>query len=438
MEFELLIDVAADVDEKYAAASFNACKEFLDMFPEYKDKFAIKMRYNGQIYDSKTGEKKKYFPTVSHLPEGLFNAEEFIKQADGSYLAPQSSMEWFEQYARRPDGNINNDKLSQTRCEYINDLLRTDKRIFHLGVTNKKLYNGKGTFGFGIGSPEIGTCISTSNFSEEKFKHLIWHEFGHVFKAVHTERDNTTDHPAYGTHCATKGCIMVDVAYGNDLSSAGACSEQFCNDCQSAMRQFLRREFRKRTPQNQTEITDKAQELPANRETDDSFKQPWREFAQNVATELGATYEEDKKETNYKATLKHQDGSRTQIEASSANNVALSAKDKDGNKTVPELEVFKKLVEKAQKEGQTINFGNISTPEFKARLLIACIESNPPIKTKNAPAVTDDFLNLIDNSSRCRLKILKNKQRELQVAERADVPQVPQQPALRRRETGGR
>ena len=73
------------------------------------------------------------------------------------------------------------------------------------------------------------------------------------------------------------------------------------------------------------------------------------------------------------------------------------------------MEVFTALAEKAQQNDQSINFGNITSPEFKARLLIACITKEPPVKMQNAPEVSAKFLEQISTQSKNSLRIVKAK-----------------------------
>ena len=82
--------------------------------------------------------------------------------------------------------------------------------------------------------------------------------------------------------------------------------------------------------------------------------------------------EQDKLKDNFAAKITY----------NSPNNIALQGK--DGK--IPDLCYFNKIVQNAKQQGaETINFGNIKTTEFKAKLLIACLANdmnikNPPSK----------------------------------------------------------
>lgn len=412
MEYSFVINAANDVSDNYVNTAIETCKEFLELFPEYKDKFDIKIRYSGKEVSAVSGKSIDFDGTISKEKFEQFypnGNDEFIALPNDRYLVPGESMAWYEAYAKRQDGNLNFSKASPKQCEWTNRYLRSQNptRYFHIGITNKKLYNNDGLFGYGISSPEIGTFVSTSGFDKETFKRLIMHEFGHVFRAVHTERNNITN-TQYGEHCATEGCIARDVVY-QSLGEANK-PKLFCDQCIEAMRTYIGKIVEnERTTEGHTNVVDSSQKLPPNSEPNDEFKKPWRDFAQNLAQKMSWEYEEDEKETNFKAKLKASDGACTYINASSKNDVSLSAKDKDGKLTVPDMQTFNELVSKIQKDGGLVNFGDIKTPEFKARLLIACMSTNPPIETTNAPELSDEFLASIDKTSAQKLKILKKK-----------------------------
>lgn len=420
MKYVFRINVADDVKQEYVNTALQTCKDFLDLFPEYKNAFDIRIAYKGNLLN-KNGEVIRHNAgTISE--DELNNAQisnryQYIRRDDGKYLIPSESMEWYEKTCiHDTDTNaLNYDKISPQQKLWVNNHTAEpiSTRYFHLGITNKRLCgneldnNGAPLYGYGISTPEVGTFVSTNNFSQDTFKKLIMHEFGHVFRAVHTHRDNITN-SEYGEHCGTDGCVVKD-AKNQQLDEANL-PNLFCDDCISSMRTYIGNLVNnEHTNNGQTNVVDSSQELPLNTETDDEFKHPWRIFANKVAEQMHWEYEEDERDVNFKAKLKASDGSFTLICASSANNVSLSAKNSTGASAIPDLVVFKELVEKIRKDGNIVNFGNIKTPEFKARLLIACMEANPPIETKNAPALDNDFYAQIEDGSVAKLKILDNK-----------------------------
>ena len=148
--------------------------------------------------------------------------------------------------------------------------------------------------------------------------------------------------------------------------------------------------------------TDKSKHESVN----DDFKTSWREFADNVATKLKGKVIEEQEAKDFVAKVEHAEG-QVSIRASSLNEISIGAKDKENKETTPDMVVFKELVEKSAREGRGINFGNIRDNEFKARLLIVCIEKN--VSTKGEPKITDEFLKSLDEKTAKQLIILQNK-----------------------------
>ncbi len=161
------------------------------------------------------------------------------------------------------------------------------------------------------------------------------------------------------------------------------------------------------SPEPHIAQTDDDTSLPPK--DNDNFSKSWGEFTDTVAKKLEGGKVTSKKYENSKFTaeIEHSKGN-VSITATTDDHVSLGAKDTDGKPVAPDLKVFQALAQKALDEGSIINFGNIKTPEFKARLLIACLEKGVEIKGK--PKLTDEFLNSIDPASAKRLRILQNKQ----------------------------
>ena len=414
MEHAIRINIADDVSEDYANTAIQTCKDFFNLFPEYKDSFNIIVSYKGKLTNTK---KETSFNSDGTISKELFDKtypngnNQYIRLSNGRYLVPGESMAWYEAIAKQGRNSLNYDRIAPEQRKWQNRHLSGENPVkyFQLNVTNKKLCDNNCLTGFGISTPEIGTVVSTSKFDQETFKRLILHEFGHVFRAVHNDRSNITV-SKYGDHCATNGCIVRDVIHAK-LEEANL-PNLFCDQCIESMRTYIGNLLKnERTPKNQTQIVDSAQELPPNNELNNEFKNDWRTLAKNISNIMGWDYEEDEKETNFSVVLKASDGARTFINASSENNVSLSAKDKDGNEKIPDMKVFKELVKKAQKENRSISFGDIRDPEFKARLLIAAMSAKPQVETIGAPEINDEFLSSIDKKTSDLLKILQNKEK---------------------------
>lgn len=179
--------------------------------------------------------------------------------------------------------------------------------------------------------------------------------------------------------------------------------------------EFEKTQLQKKTPEN-VHISNEPLSETAQ---DKSFKKALREVFQPAAQKEGSTYVEDIKAQNYQARIEHADGSVDHIEASSAVNISLTSADKDGNPQVPGMERFRNIVEYAQKQNRAITFGDIRSPEFKARLMIACLEANPPVKMKGAPATDKTFVDSLSDD------LKKQLHRAMLAAKRRQQPQQP-------------
>ncbi len=143
---------------------------------------------------------------------------------------------------------------------------------------------------------------------------------------------------------------------------------------------------------------------------DKEFKKALRKIFQPSATKQKAEYVEDIKAPDYRAEIKHKNGSVDKIVANSTNNITLSAQDKDGKTKMPNMQRFRDIVALAKKQGTVIEFGNIKSPDFKARLMLACMEAKPAMQMVGAPELNDEFLQTIqDEKLKSVLQIMKNK-----------------------------
>ena len=139
---------------------------------------------------------------------------------------------------------------------------------------------------------------------------------------------------------------------------------------------------------------------------DQSFKDAYRTYYQNIAKRDKSKFIEDKKAENFSAALVRENGDRLEINASADNHVSLGAKDRQKNTKLPDYKDFDDLVKLFKSQGKTISFGNIRTPEYKARLMLACIKAKADVE--NMP----DFEKMdgIEPETLKRLKIEKSKQ----------------------------
>ncbi len=152
--------------------------------------------------------------------------------------------------------------------------------------------------------------------------------------------------------------------------------------------------------ENISEPKNKPQATP-----DKEFAKPYRQFYQNIAKQEKSQYSEDETSPYYKAKLTRKNGEELNIVATSENRISLGSKDKDKKPKIPDYKDFNDLALLAKKTGQKIIFGDIKSPEFKARLMLACLENN--IEMSNLPDISE--LKGIEPETKERLKKQKEK-----------------------------
>lgn len=217
------------------------------------------------------------------------------------------------------------------------------------------------------------------------------HEFGHILNATHERRPHTKDDPALGVHCTNDKCIMGESNY-HDLTRERLERKRknrppFCDECIAAMREKL---------ENMPGLTkavavSHANALPVLPHNDDNWKNGWRTHYRAVAARDKFTYHEDVKNPNFVAEITRNDGSKLNIEANNEYNLSLGAQTADGKDDIPAIKDFADVVAKAAADNSVIEFASIRDDEFKARLLIACLEASPRMKTNKAPNITPAF-----------------------------------------------
>ncbi|MFI3241564.1 MAG: hypothetical protein R3Y43_03260 [Alphaproteobacteria bacterium] len=135
---------------------------------------------------------------------------------------------------------------------------------------------------------------------------------------------------------------------------------------------------------------------------DDEYVVKLDKFYRKSAADKGYTYNRDATSKIYSATIKKEDGRQTIVQANAENNISLGAKDKDGKPSIPDYEDFLDIAKRAKEGNMVVNFGNIKSPEYKARLLAACLEQG--VEIKNVPKKED----LKDVSIEMKTKILRH------------------------------
>ena len=371
MKHSFLINLGKNIDPKYITWTKETIAEFLKNFPEYKDKFEILVYDGNESRDDyiDLGNKKiKFNPSMrlledclnKRLPDGKHffeynNNTLFSNTEEANYLM------WL--FSEATKGNYYH-SIGLTNLAPNNNVLGYSSSIDHMiGQIDSENSNNALKASYTI----MRTHNENGPITEECFKDVLMHEIGHAFRAGH---NNSTS-----AHCNTPNCLMEQ---GEDNIINKGKRASFCSTCIKNMKKHMSFIFTNNTQANGSKlklnIFDSPQQLPPNDELSEEIRNIWRGFAKKLAQQMSWEYEEDKNKTIFRAKLKANDGSSTFICASSQNDVSLSAKNSDGTPKVPDLAVFKELVAKAQQSNQPISFGNIKSPEFKARLLIACME----------------------------------------------------------------
>lgn len=122
----------------------------------------------------------------------------------------------------------------------------------------------------------------------------------------------------------------------------------------------------------------------------------YREFFKKHFHEHDFTYTEDEDAPNFNITLKNHNNEKETVNISidGDHNIRMTAQKPDGSKIVPPQNYFEKIVLLSKKQNHRIAFGNITTPEYAARLYLACQKFNVPIS--NAPDINNtEFQNAL-------------------------------------------
>lgn len=394
---KLIIEAPSGLDPKYKLWAREAAGEMLSLFPEYKSSFQIE-------FDElcRHGQTEIDQAAFDRLPDDEFKRK-FVRLSNGKYLVPYASETWYlaqssaENRANGIDA-ADMEKYGKLKAEGMLHRKSQDIVVSLLGSDIQPAFYGYGIEG-------LNAVISTPNCNDKEFFITIFmHEFGHILNATHERRPHTKDDPALGVHCTNDKCIMGESNY-HDLTRERLERKRknrppFCDECIAAMREKL---------ENMPGLTkavavSHANALPVLPHNDDNWKNGWRTHYRAVAARDKFTYHEDVKNPNFVAEITRNDGSKLNIEANNEYNLSLGAQTADGKDDIPAIKDFADVVAKAAADNSVIEFASIRDDEFKARLLIACLEASPRMKTNKAPNITPAFLKNIDPKTKARLQ----------------------------------
>lgn len=398
------------VDEEFKIWTKEAVQEFIDLFPEYKDNFQIN---EGKSFFTKA-EIEDIIASSTGVPSDSVWAM-FELQSDGSYLRKES-IDWDIKQTQR-NGRIDLQEWIRHKSRGMDYILISDP--VEVSITSLPT-----TMGYGV-SDKKGPCISAGMCGKNKeyFKDIVKHELGHTFNATHKNRRNVVEN--LGEHCTDVDCLMYEYAYTGEAFNRRHHKKKpiFCNDCTDSMRDYMENTLHlvRQGQKNLSVTNNNSENLPQpTSNIDRTFKADIRAVFKTSAEKEGSVYKENIQSPTYSATITHRDGLVDHINAANEQEINLSAKTKDGKPTSPSMKRFADIAAYAHSKDMAVNFGDIKTSDFKAKLMLACLTHEPPVKMTNAPKVTEEFLNSIKDEK--LRQTLKDKTPKLQT-QNSDLPQ---------------
>ena len=191
---QILIFNQEGMDE-FASYAKKAIEDVMNCFPDYKDRFPIKI-----VGNWKSGNYRTY-------ENGKFN------------LTPYESIDWYIEQAKKkaieegrwePTKQINVDEMCH--CLLLDPYFRKIPQ-FGIYLTKYDLYSSNASnYCLGQTVPGRYSIISTNRFWNEtkfdvdNFKTVIQHEFGHILLFTNGDRPNVKE--VLGPHCTVPYCIM--------------------------------------------------------------------------------------------------------------------------------------------------------------------------------------------------------------------------------------
>lgn len=404
---KIIIQTQQGINPQYKLWAQEAVQEMLKMFPEYKSSFKVEFED-----DQRSGKETISQQEFDQLPDNA-DKKEYIKLKNGEYLVPHASTLWYIRKASQGNRRNKINAVDITEFAHLKaDYLEKNQSGNILFSLLKEKINPP-CYGYGIEG--LNAVLSTLDCPDKEFFITIFmHEFGHVLKATHKKRENTHFDQDLGTHCTIDKCIMGESNY-NELNQERLARKQnnnppFCDECIASMRDYL-----EKMPGLTKGLTiSNINDLPALPHNNDNWKEEHRSFFTTTAQRRGFDYSEDANNANYKAQLTKPDGSTLDIEANNEYNLSVGARKPDGSSTIPDYEDFSDIARKAREKNCIMEFGDIRDDEYKARLLIASLEIDPPLKTKGAPHITPEFLNNLEPTTKIRLNKAMTRQRQQQ------------------------
>ena len=175
MAKKIVIENQRGVAPEFNLWTMEAVEEMLELFPEFKDKFAVEARGN-------------YRPQGSEIDRDAFEnipddeKDLYVRLSSGKYLVPYASTDWYIERAKQLSGNngFDSEKLVKLRAD-ANDGENP------LSITLTVDAFAPTCTGYGV--QNLGLGISVKDFDESQkdlFKNIVKHELGHVFPSCPT------------------------------------------------------------------------------------------------------------------------------------------------------------------------------------------------------------------------------------------------------------
>ncbi|MDO4184512.1 MAG: hypothetical protein Q4D11_04670 [Rhodospirillales bacterium] len=218
MQKHIYIVSQSGIKPEYAAAVEDGVKDFMAMFPEYKDDYPI--TYLGRWHDNNS-----VITALEHARVPPEKRNLYIPTTDGNYLVPYASTDWSMAIAKY--SAFSHGRPQQIDASMLLDLMANDPTVAKIPQIDIHLVKDDAfamsdghpnNFVYGVGQSDTGFVLSVKRFEQmygdnpeylkEVIKTIAIHELGHVFKATVPGRHNVANRDGYGLHCDCLGCVM--------------------------------------------------------------------------------------------------------------------------------------------------------------------------------------------------------------------------------------
>lgn len=252
------------LDKQYVNWAKEAVEDFINLFPEYKNSFAVEENNfsyaNADVLKTIAELNKELYQSRGKVFDEANFWRMFDRLPDGSYKA---SLQKQIALASR-NGIIDIQKLSSLQADCMANKYGASSPIL-INITKQKTSgNIRGISSEVSVNISAGTCANLGYKGDDLktyFKDIIIHELGHSFNATHEGRKNCVEN--LGSHCTDPACLMYEYAYTNEsFNRRKKLKAPFCKDCMESMREYMQNFLKlERTNDNQETNTTNEQDL---------------------------------------------------------------------------------------------------------------------------------------------------------------------------------